>query len=151
MKKFLLLLLFATPVEAKPIHLNHSDIVQLSKTLYMEDRQHGQRGMITIAHLVFNRSRSTLFPKSISKIIHQRGQFTSWKHPKVNVYSKEYKIAKSSVIKSVSLYNHGIDYSNHALYYVRKDCHPSWRKKMKVTTVFGVHVFMKPRKNMKKK
>lgn len=144
MKKLLLLLLFASPVEAKTIHLKHSDVIQLSKTLYMEDRQHGQKGMITIAHLIFNRTNSKLFPNSISKVIHQKYQFTSWNHfHKINTSSKEYKLAKKSAIKSAVLYNRGIDYSGHALYYLRYDCHPKWRRKMKITKILGVHVFMR--------
>lgn len=148
MKKVLFLsLLFAFPAYGKTkIHLSSGDRINLTKTLYMEDRQHGKIGMITIAHLVYNRYQSKLFPKSVYGIVHQRGQFTSWNKPKIDIKSKEYKLAKNAVITSVSLYNRGIDYSNHALYYVRKDCHPKWRKNMRVTKVFGAHVFMKPRK-----
>lgn len=149
MKKFLVIasLLYSGPAYGKQIHLTNSESAQLCKTMYMEDRQHGSQGMIAIGHLIFNRYNSKLFPKSISKIIHQKFQFTSWNtYKKINTHSKEYKIAKKAVVKSVSLYNHGIDLTNHALYYSRYDCHPKWRKHMKVTRVFGAHVFMKPRK-----
>lgn len=148
MKKLLLLsVLFCFPAYGKPITLSKIEKTQLAKTVYMEDRQHGNIGMMTIAHLIFNRSKSGIFPKKILGVIHQKYQFTSWNHPKrINTKSKKYQQAKLSVVKSVSLYNRGIDLSNHALYYTRYDCHPKWRKHMKVTKVFGVHVFMRKKK-----
>lgn len=136
----------------KHLTMHKSDVIPLARAMYLEDRQHGVRGMQGVADVIFNRVRSHLSDfrnvHTISDAIRQPGQFSSWKRyyiRSINTHSKEWNEAKYIAPLVYKSYVRGIDITRGAVYYTRYDCHPRWRRSMLRTAVIGAHVMMKPR------
>jgi spore germination cell wall hydrolase CwlJ-like protein len=111
----------------------------LAKNIYFEGRNEPKVGKIAIAYVVLNRVHDRRFPKSICKVVYQKGQF-SWvnkhKHIKEHwVYKKCKAIAKATYM----VYNKTLDPTYGAKFYHEKTLTGlHWHGK---TVTIGNHVF----------
>ncbi len=109
----------------------------LTKAIYYEARGEGYKGMLAVAHVVVNRTKSPKYPDDICSVIYQRNQF-SWtqKPPKIvshHIFDQAREIAyrvlsgetKDPTKGAVSFHSTAVD--------------PEWNKKPKI--IIGNHIF----------
>lgn len=139
-------------VEESVFHLSEKDLREvecLAINLYREARGEPIEGILAVAHVTINRTKSKLFPSSICEVVYQRTprvcQF-SWVCDKISlrkvnevVYENLKKVATFVYVNKDSIE----DKTDGALFYHADYVNPEWRKKMTVTTQIGRHIFYK--------
>lgn len=139
-------------IEENIIHLSDKDVKEiecLAINLYREARGESIEGILAVAHVTINRTKSNLFPSSICEVVYQRTptvcQF-SWVCDKISlrkvnevVYENLRNLATFVYVNKDSIE----DKTDGALFYHADYVKPEWRKRMTVTTQIGRHIFYK--------
>ena len=121
----------------------------LAINLYREARGEPIEGIVAVAHVTINRTKSDLFPSSICEVVYQRTsrvcQF-SWVCDKISlrkvnetIYENLKKVATYVYVNKENIE----DNTDGALFYHADYVKPAWRKKMIETTQIGRHIFYK--------
>lgn len=141
-----LIVMSSTPVEAKTKYtvnyvasqkysnrwgikkISKSEVKVLAQIVYLEARGEGDKGEQAVIETILNRVKSSKFPNSITKVLSQKNQFTTWKNRnKAPVRAKELKniykvlngktkiLSKKAVFFSTRPYNRKIElhYKHH--------------------------------------
>ena len=142
-------------------NLNRENIKCMADTIYHESRGESINGQYAVASVVLNRVKSEKFPKSICAVTKQKAHVNgreicafSWycENKKVTLDSplsapttdiaKQYK--QSIIISVLALTGKLKDVTNGATFFYNPNlCNPSWASNMKITVVYGNHVFLK--------
>jgi N-acetylmuramoyl-L-alanine amidase len=122
---------------------NKNEIRCLADNIYHEARDQPLDGMIAVANVVINRTRSNQYPAGICQTIYQRGQF-SWvrsgeKITDVVSYRKSYDVAENVYYGGYS------DITSGSTYYHSRAINPSWVYKLSKTVTISDHIFYKDR------
>lgn len=121
----------------------------LALNLYKEARGEPLEGILAVASVTINRTKSALFPSSICEVVYQKTfrvcQF-SWVCDKMSLRKINERMYEN--IRSIATYvyvnrENIEDKSNGALFYHADYVKPEWRKKMVMTTQIGRHIFYK--------
>lgn len=89
---------------SSPRILDQKELFCLSQVVYHEARGEPILGQVAVAHVVLNRVKSPLFPKTICKVVHQPGQFSYIEYSKPDYNSEQWKVAVEVAVLSYSGY-----------------------------------------------
>lgn len=106
-------------------------INEVADVVYAEARGEGERGMLSVLHVINNRAKNWKLTKC--KVVNQPGQFTRGKR---RPNDPQWQIAKRLVR------NPGHDFTNGAMYFHNRSVRPNWRS-LRVVFSFGNHIFYK--------
>ena len=133
--------MFTAPVVYSTVKPKASEVECLARNVYHEARGESLEGQIAVAAVTMNRLRSSKFPNSICKVVHQPYQF-SWVHQLKSHLPRDkesYKQAKLVALNVIHGYYKDPTYG--AVYYHKNTIRPYWLKVVKLTTVIGSHKF----------
>lgn len=114
MKKMFFLLLatvvamFVLPAENAHAATAKREVDCMASAIFYEAQGESQKGKMAVAHVILNRMRSGLYPKTVCGVIHQRGQF-QWVH---NHYLRKARVYQPSRHKHIQKLASNI-YSKH--------------------------------------
>jgi spore germination cell wall hydrolase CwlJ-like protein len=116
-----------------------SELECMAKVVHHEAANQSLQGQLAVAQLILNRVKSPLFPKTICKVVNQRGQFFSTKAYAAPVSSPRWRtsvaIARIARIDDLPAVAPG------ALFYHASYVTPSWsHRRVKVARI-GANVF----------
>ena len=133
----------------KKIHLSNFDKAILVETIWGETRGESSLGRMAVVHVILNRKyvENKFFnPKTISEVCLKKYQFSCWldkfkmRHIKRDDNFKE---IKKDVEKAIEKYEHGVDYSNGALFYYSDIIRtPKWAREYSLVNKIGLHNFL---------
>ena len=134
------------PVRVK---LSAYDKAVLVKTAWGETRGESSLGRMAVVHVILNRiytdNREFKSYKSIAQVCLKKYQFSCWldkitmRHIKVD---DTFKDVKADVNAAIRAYEHGIDYSNGALFYFSDIIDvPKWASSYNQVNKIGLHNF----------
>lgn len=139
-------------IKHKPTHVKLSayDKAVLVKTAWGETRGESSLGRMAVVHVILNRiyteNREFKSYKSIAQVCLKKYQFSCWldkitmRHIKVD---DTFKDVKADVEAAIKAYEHGIDYSNGALYYFSDIIDaPKWASSYNQVNKIGLHNFL---------
>lgn len=107
----------------------------LAEAVHREARGESHRGQLAVAQTVINRTRVSIFPNQICKVVFQKGQFSwtaAWKGDWKADY-QSHQIARLALMGTHSMK----DFK--ALYFHNTTVNPNWNRK-KIAKI-GNHIF----------
>lgn len=131
------------------IKLSKHDKNVLIETIWGEARGETSLGRMAVVHVILNRiyTNNITFKsyKSIAQVCLKKYQFSCWLDKFTMRHIKNddtYKDVKNDVEKAIKDYEHGVDYSNGALFYFSDIIKPpKWVKNYKNVNKIGLHNF----------
>ena len=113
----------------------------LSSAAYHEARNQGDKGIISVIHVILNRAGASQFPNTPCKVIAQPNQFSYYKYnPPIkekDTYNEIKKLAIEVIQGKHKSLNRG------ALYFHTVNTKPSWSNKLTLVSVIKDHKFYK--------
>lgn len=123
-----------------PPHISERDLLLLALNVYYEARGEGISGKAAVAHVTLNRLKDDRFPRSLSAVIMQPGQF-SWTRnpPKI----EDWEALKASVVVAAKAMSGKLqDRTGGALYFhAARLGHPEWAQGLTRLAQIGSHTF----------
>lgn len=111
----------------------------LTEAVYYEANSEPMAGRVAVAHVILNRTRSGMFPKSVCGVVNQKGQFT-YRHGRGARPGDVKGWIEARAVATLALAGRVADVSREALYFHALRRRPSWSG-VKVVTRIGGHVF----------
>ncbi len=112
--------------------ISQTELKDLARIVYLEAGNQGDKGEQAVIEVIFNRVASRKFPNSITKVLSQKHQFSTWKsRSKVKVRKQEIKniykvlcgqtdiLSKKAVFFSRGPYNSKVELHYKAHYFCR--------------------------------
>lgn len=109
----------------------------LTKAIYYEARGEGYRGMLAVAHVVVNRTKSPKYPDDVCSVVYQRNQFSWTKNPPKVVSNNLWDKAKEIATRVLS--GDTKDPTKGSMHFHANSVDPQWGKPPRV--VIGNHIF----------
>ncbi len=109
----------------------------LAKAIYYEARGEGHKGMLAVAHVVINRTKSPKYPDDVCSVVYQKNQFSWTNNPPKIVHASLFD--KSKDIAYRVLLGDTKDPTRGAVNFHANTVDPQWNKPPKV--VIGNHIF----------
>lgn len=132
----------------KSHRVSKQDIQCLATNIYHEARNQSEQGMMGVAFVTINRTKTEGFPSSVCDVVYERTknlcQF-SWVCEKKNKSVREgdaFNQAMAVAKRVLYAYNHMTDPTSGALFYHATYVNPRW-KNMTKTTRIDDHIFYK--------
>lgn len=123
-----------------PPHISLRDVLLLALNVYYEARGEGISGKSAVAHVTLNRLKDDRFPRSLSAVIMQPGQF-SWTRnpPKI----EDWEALKASVVVAAKAMSGKLkDRTGGALYFhAARLGDPDWAQGLTKLAQIGSHTF----------
>ncbi|MDO7908294.1 cell wall hydrolase [Paenibacillus sp. JX-17] len=125
-----------TAVSKVRYQASQQELNDLARIIYAEARGESLEGQIAVGAVVLNRLESGLFPRSISEIILQPGQFTA-------VDDGQYQLAPNrKAYRAARAALNGADPTNGSLFYYNPQLATSeWSKNRQAVVTVGRHIF----------
>ena len=111
--------------------------------LYFEARGEPIAGKIAVAEVIVNRVKSKKWPDSICEVVKQYKQFSFYwdGKPEVIDYSEEQAITEIQYVVQLALDDELPGITDGATHYHSTRILPQWTRKMKLSGIYGEHVF----------
>ena len=117
------------------------EIECLSSAAYHEARNQGDKGVISVMHVILNRAGASQFPNTPCKVIAQPNQFSYYKY-NLSIKEKDtYNEIKQLAIEVVQGKHKSLNRG--ALYFHTVNTKPSWSNKLTLVSVIKDHKFYK--------
>lgn len=111
----------------------------LTEAVYYESNSEPVAGRIAVAHVILNRTRSGIFPKSVCGVVNQPGQFTYSRRQAMHRRDAKGWI-EARAVATLALAGQVADLSRQALFFHALRSRPGWSG-VKVVSRIGGHVF----------
>jgi len=123
-----------------PQELSERDVLMLALNVYYEARGEGVSGKAAVAHVTLNRLRDDRWPKTLSEVILQPGQF-SWTRKPPQIHDRE--ALKASIMVATKALNGTLrDRTGGALYFhAARLGEPGWTQGLTRISQIGSHTF----------
>ncbi len=123
-----------------PKEVSERDVLMLALNVYYEARGEGVSGKAAVAHVTLNRLKDDRWPKTLSEVILQPGQF-SWTRQPPKIEDSE--ALKASIMVATKALNGTLrDRTGGALYFhAARLGEPDWTQRLTRIAQIGSHTF----------
>ena len=123
-----------------PTEVSERDVLMLALNVYYEARGEGVSGKAAVAHVTLNRLKDERWPKTLSEVILQPGQF-SWTRKPPQIEDRE--ALKASIMVAAKALNGTLrDRTGGALYFhAARLGEPDWTQGLTRIAQIGSHTF----------
>ena len=111
----------------------------MAKNVYHEARGETLVGQIAVIVVTLNRVRSSRYPNTVCKVVHQKYQF-SWTNAPTRIYNWKLYFHLRSIARQVHD-NKVVSIVGAAMFYHSKEVNPKWNAKMNKVATIGQHIF----------
>ena len=138
---------------ASAYNLPKEEMYCMAEAIYFEARSEEYAGQIAVGNVINNRAKSSLFPNTICKVVHQGKQYMGYMIIHRCQFSY-YCDGKVEQIKDIVAFIRGVKVTiavlaknnivvKDAIYYHTVDVQPKWAKEKILITKIGQHLFYK--------
>ena len=130
---------------AQPIPQGGDDLQCLTEALYFEARGESIKGQFAVAEVILNRVDSGLYPRSVCKVVHQRGSGACAFSYACDKYSNKMRDRSSrdraARIAGIMLNGGPRLLTEGATHFHTRAVRPGWARKFRHTATIGAHIF----------
>jgi len=121
---------------SRDLVLTREEFVLLARLIHAEARGESLEGQVAVGAVVFNRLDDPRFPKTITKVIYEKDQFTPVLDGSINLPPDE------NALLAAEMALNGVDPTGGCLFFFNPETAVSgWAKEMPAAIKIGSHVF----------